>query len=421
MINLNAGSKYSYQAPQSYSGNTVGIMSGSMPSGNSQQQQPLASTKRQLDLPAYMEVQQQARNQNRQVTFDEFVGVGNDPADYSKLQNYYASIGSSAPPAPLTDPYRDVYQNQRQQNYIQAGQDASMNRINEYNPYGQSQYITNADGSVSRVSSLSEPNQQLLNQQYYQDTSRNNAIGGMLDQWAQGYTPMSQDYQGEANRVENQMFDKSMGDINKYYDRDLENKRTQLLNSGVGEGTERYSRAMEEYQKSKADAVLNARNNAVTAGQTQGNYLMNQELTRRQQPLSEMSALQSQIRGPQTPTFSQNYNVQMPYMDTATSSVAAMNQNALWGREDSLRDLEWSREDKLRQEDFERSKALQRGSGGSSRPAANANAAYEQQLLNFAMQSALNPKAQAPNPLLQGLIAGGSQGLGTALGSYLGS
>ncbi len=267
MINLNAGSKYSYQAPQSYSGNTVGIMSGTMPGqGVSPVTSPLASTQRQVDMPAYMEVQQQARNQNRQVTFDEFVNTGNNPADYGKLQDYYKSIGSVAPPPPANDPYRDIYQNQRQQNYIQAGQDASMNRVNEYNPYGQSQYITQPDGSVSRVSSLSEPNQQLLDQQYYQDTSRNNALGGMLDQWAQGYNPMSQDYQGEASRVENQMFDKSMGDINKYYDRDLESKRTQLLNSGVGEGTERYTRAMQEFQANKADAVSNARNNAVTAG-----------------------------------------------------------------------------------------------------------------------------------------------------------
>ena len=104
----------------------------------------------------------------------------------------------------------------------------------------------------------------------------------MMEGYAANYTPLSQDFQGEANRVETQMFDKSMNDINKIYDRDLEARRTQLLNSGIQDGSERYKRAMEEFQTAnKADAVANARNNAISAGRDQANYLLNQELQRR--------------------------------------------------------------------------------------------------------------------------------------------
>lgn len=408
MINLNSGNKYSYQQPQQYTGDTVGIMSSTMPgqglpNGATNKMRPFASTKREVDMPAYMEVQQQARNQNRRVTFDEFVGTGNDPTKYGELDAYYKSVGMAAPAADPSDPYSAVYENQRQQNYTQANVDAQANRIQEYNPYGSSEYITNADGTVSRVSQLSQPNQQLLDQQYYQDNSRNNALGGMLDQYAQNYKPISQDYSGEASRAENSAYDRYSRDLNQNFDRQQESLRNQLVNSGASIGSEKYTRAMQDLERSKSDAFMNARDQSISAGQTQGNYLMNQELQRRQVPLSEMSAIQAGVRGPQSPSFSQNYNVQMPYMDTASASVD--NQNQLAG---------WAREDKLRAE--AEAKAKKNGGGGGRSSGGNNQAsAFDNQLMQMALQAAGSPRPQQANPFLQGLVNGGSQGLGQGI------
>lgn len=409
MIDLNSN-KYqansSYGRPQQqYTGDTVGIMSSTSPAGmqnKSLRPQVLPSTKRELDLPAYMEVQQQARNQNRRVTFDEFVGVGNNPNDYRQLEAYYDSVGMARPAAAFGNPYQSVFDQQKQMNYGQAAYDASMNRINEFNPYGSSQYITNADGTVSRVSELSQPNQQLLDQQYWQDSARNNAIGGMLENYAGSYKPMSQDYQGEANRVENDIYGKYARDLDQNFARQQEALRAQLLNSGASIGSEKYTRAMQDFERSKADAYGNARTNAIAAGRDQGNYLLNQELQRRQQPLSEMSTLQSQVRGPQNPSFSGNYNVQMPYMDMAAPSINYADQQTAWAREDKLR---------------EEAKKSGGGGGGGRRGGGGGTNATDQAMLNYILSNS-GGGGSSVSPLISGL-AGAAPLFGAAIGGAL--
>jgi hypothetical protein len=348
-----------------------------------------------------MEVQQQARNQNRRVTFDEFVGTGNNPNDYGKLEAYYESVGMARPAAAFGNPYEAVFDQQKQSNYGQAAYDASLNRINEYNPYGQSQYITNADGTTSRVSELSAPNQQLLDQQYWQDSARNNAIGGMLEQYAQNYQPMSQDYQGEANRVENEMYGRYSKDLDRNFSQQQEQLRAQLLNSGASVGTEKYTRAMQDFERSKADAYGNVRTQAIGAGRDQGNYLMQQELQRRQQPLNEMGTLQGQVRGPQTPSFSGNYNVQMPYMDMAAPSINYADRLTSWEREDRLR----------------KEAEAKAGRGGGRRPSGGGTNSTDQAMLNYILSNT-GGQQSSMSPLLAG-FAGAAPLFGQAIGSAM--
>ena len=396
MINLNSN-KYQTnstygQAPNQYTGDTVGIMATTPPgsglANGGANKMALPTTQRQVDMPAYMEVQQQARNQNRRVTFDEFVRTGNNPNDYGQLENYYDSVGVARAPAAFGNPYQSVFDQQKQANYGQAAYDSSLNRINEFNPYGQSQYVTNADGTTSRVSTLSQPNQQLLDQQYWQDTSRNNAIGGMLENYAQSYNPMSQDYQGEANRVENQMYNKYAQDLTQNFDRQQESLRAQLLNSGASIGSEKYTRAMQDLDRNKSDAFSSARTNAIGAGRDQGNYLLSQELQRRNQPLNEMGTLQSQVRGVQTPSFSGNYNVNMPYMDMATPSIGYADQQTAWEREDRLRK--------------EAEANAKRGGGGRS--SGGGTSSQDAAMLQYLLSSS-DQQQQQTSPLLSGLAA----------------
>ena len=442
MINLSQANNSKYKYGSTPNNPTVGIMAGTAPAQNTNSFQLPGGVKNPFtgfDQNKWLGIQSQTEKEGRRATIDEYVGAGGNANDYYKIyggvdqgaydkikaqkegaggrislqdymavggnpNEYYKIYGDAPGSVNNNGPYGNVFNQQLNQNYTQAGIDSSLNRINEQNPYGYSNYITNPDGSVSRVSGLSEPNQNLLDQQYWQDSTRGDILGNMMEGYAANYTPLSQDFQGEANRVETQMFDKSMNDINKIYDRDLEARRTQLLNSGIQDGSERYKRAMEEFQANKADAVANARNNAISAGRDQANYLLNQELQRRNQGLSEMAQIQSGIRGPQSPSFSQNYNVQMPYLDTATPNIDAINQQ-----------LQWAREDKLRAEN----KGGGGGGGGGGRGGSNrAQTSYDQALTNMIL--GYQPQQQSVSPLLQGLSAAGPL-LGQALGSYFGS
>lgn len=443
MIQLGTNN-YQYNKSMKNTNNpTVGIMGSEAPSysyqNNFQLPQGQKSPFTGFDQGKWLGIQSATEKEGRRATIDEYVSAGGNPNDYYKIyggvdQNaynavkaqkegaggrismqdymavggnpneYYKIYGDAPGTSNQNGPYGGAFQQQLNQNYTQAGIDSQMNRLNEQNPYGYSNYITNPDGSVSRVSGLSEPNQQLLDQQYYQDQTRGDIVGGMLQNYAGSWNPMNQDYQGEATRVENQMFDKSMGDINKVFDRDMEARRTQLLNSGIGEGTERYKRAMEEFQANKADAVASARNNAISAGRDQGNYLLNQDLQRRNQGLNEINQVQSGIRGVQQPSFSANYNVQMPYLDTATPNIDAINQQ-----------LQWAREDKLR---AEANKGGGGGGGGGRGGSNRAQTSYDSALTNMIL--GYQPQQQSASPFLSGLTAAGPI-LGSALGSYFGS
>ena len=73
---------------------------------------------------------------------------------------------------------------------------------------------------------------------------------------------LSTGYQNDFSADKKQVVDALMGGINEQRDRDMEGLRTQLANQGVGIGTEQYSRAIDDFNRSQ-DA---ARTQALLAG-----------------------------------------------------------------------------------------------------------------------------------------------------------
>jgi len=108
----------------------------------------------------------------------------------------------SGPKAP--DPVKTAAA-QTQSNIDTATKQAELNRVNQYNPYGSSEYSitgTNPDGTpiYSQTTKLSEPQQQIFDAQQKQDLGLTNTANTMLGQVQNAYSsPMDTSSAGSVN------------------------------------------------------------------------------------------------------------------------------------------------------------------------------------------------------------------------------
>jgi hypothetical protein len=359
---------------------------------------------------SFESLQQQYEGNGGRISQDAFTAAGFDPSTYGKIYGDSSAVNTQSNFAPVFDA-------QRQANYQQAGIDSQLNRINEFNPYGSSQYVTNPDGSVSRFANLSQPNQQQLDQQFSQDAARGELVSGLINN--QGQSLLGGGSAADrAMSAENEVYNRYVTDLDRRFGQESDAIRTQLVNAGVPQGSERWNKTMLDLEKRKQDAYAGARTYAMEQGRAQGQFYNDN----RNQIINEIGGLQGQQRGVQNPTFSQNYNVSMPYVDQATPTLNAFLQNQSqqgdFAFQNQARQADFDFQRQMAEYDAQQKKELQRianagrgGGGGSS------GSSFDSKLEDYILQSAFAPRAPSNNPLVSGISAGLGTGLGAAIGS----
>ena len=181
---------------------------------------------------------------------------------------------------------------------------ATLNRYNVYGPGGSTTWSNSGD-TWSQTQTLN-PSQQ-------RQFDATNAIGESVLGAAQGYAgalPQNQfsydgapEYQSSIDRsgladvptdigayqskAEQAAYDRTMGMLNPQFEQQQENLTQQLANQGIMQGSEAYTRAMDDYNRNKNNAMLSASQDAIMTGDALAGSMFNRGLTSRQQGLSE--------------------------------------------------------------------------------------------------------------------------------------
>lgn len=202
--------------------------------------------------------------------------------------------GSAAPPPP--DPYA-VAAAQGAANVETAQEQARLNRVNEFTPFGSVTYVNNSDPTVpySRTTSLHPEEQKLLDSQRAQELSLSKLGTTILNRVAPDLaTPFTLNGLPQAPvandatrlRVEQALLDR----LEPYMKRDEDALRTRLANTGFDQGSEGYARAIDEQTRARNDARLAA----VAQGGAEQSRLFGLEQTARQQAIQEAALARSQ-------------------------------------------------------------------------------------------------------------------------------
>lgn len=228
-------------------------------------------------------------------------------------------MGKKSPsPPPAPDPAATAAA-QGQMNKETAIANAELGMVNQYTPYGNLTYTPRGNSAAgtpqyeSRIE-LSPQQQQLLNMSQQGDLGTAQ-LG--LDQMGRIASSVSSPFSyagipsyGEADQkaASSRAEEALMSRMNPQFQRDEEALRTRLINQGIGQGTQAYSREMDQFNQSKNDARMQS----ILQGQNYGNAELASALQRRNQgiqeyttqrnaPLNEYTALTSgtQIQNPQ--------------------------------------------------------------------------------------------------------------------------
>jgi hypothetical protein len=231
-------------------------------------------------------------------------------------------------PPPAPDP-RVVAEAQTKSNKETAVANAYLNRINQTNPFGSTQYSvdgTNPDGTpkFSESTTFSQPVQGLFDS-YMGMTQGMADIGtgqlqGLQQQYAKPF-----DLNTEA---ENRIVALQRARLDPQMAQQDEALRNRLTNQGIREGTEAWDRALTRQGQISNDAY----NSMYLGARQQG---VNEALTQRQLPLNEFNAMRtgSQVGMPQ---FSNVPGVQQANTDIAGITQAGyQNQMAQYNAQNS--------------------------------------------------------------------------------------
>jgi hypothetical protein len=243
------------------------------------------------------------------------------------------SLFSSAPSAP--NPY-EVAAAQTQSNLTTADAQANLNAISQYNPYGSSTFLENANGDpYAQVSSMTPALADLLGGQEY--------IGGALQGTAQGLIGnlptggVSTDFGPETNSAEEGAFAQSMGLLNPEFNLQNQALNTTLTDRGIPVGSEAWNNATSGQQLTQDAATTSAAGAAVGAGNAEQAQLFGEGLSANQLPYQELaqtlgmsptSGLISSAPGAvaTSPTTIQPTNVSGDVYQSYADQLAAYNQ-----------------------------------------------------------------------------------------------
>lgn len=222
---------------------------------------------------------------------------------------------SKAPAAP--DP-TTVSNAQTATNNATAQYNANLNRYDQTTPYGSetwSQDGTNPDGSPKWSSniSLAPDAQAAVGNSMANAKNLSGVEGQYLDQiGSQLATPMDTSSIGTANQAaQDAVYNRATSTLDPQYKQMQTDLTSQLAQQGITQGSDAYNTAMNNFSRQRDSAYENARNDSITQGDQYGQQQLQQLLAIRNQPFSELSALQSGSQV-QTPSFQPAGTVSAP-------------------------------------------------------------------------------------------------------------
>src|ERR1700744_4889380 len=231
----------------------------------------------------------------------------------------------SAPAAP--DPVKTA-QAQTQSNIQTANNNAALNRIDQYTPYGSSTYQvtgTGPDGTPTyrQDVNLSPQEQQLFNtsiqgQQALGDTALA-GIQNVKNTYANNFNPG--DYGASVQQAQDAAYKAQTQYLDPQFQQGQQSLNAQLANQGLSTGSTAYDNAQTNFANQKQQAYQSAQNAAVAAGNQEQQVLFGQGLTEYNQPLNTYNALMTGAQV-QNPTFSS-----VPGVNQANTDVAGITNS----------------------------------------------------------------------------------------------
>lgn len=264
---------------------------------------------------------------------------------------------SQAPAAP--DPTQTIAA-QTQSNIATANNNATLDRVNQYTPYGNSTYDitgTTSDGTpqYSQTISLSPGEQNLFNmQQQGQQTlgqTALNSLGNVQNQYSQpfstaglpgvtGQVAGQQDQGAAIKQAQDAAYNAQTQYLDPRYQQQGDSLNAQLANQGLQTGDKAYDNAQQLFTLGKNQAYQGAQDSAVQAGNAEQNTLygqglssanlqnqasaqgLNQALGLYNQPLNQYNALMTGAQV-QNPNFSS-----VPAVNQAGTDVAGITNSS---------------------------------------------------------------------------------------------
>lgn len=239
--------------------------------------------------------------------------------------------------------YPDPSQTAQQQavlNESTARVQASLNRINQYTPYGQSVY-TDLGSEWARANPNASAGQNPYKDQWRQDiilspdseaAARAEMLNSRLSQElgteqigrirSAISDPLSYEglpqlqgsggYEGSRKAVEDALYSRATSRLDPQWEQQQRQLETSLASKGITMGSDAYSRAMDAFNRGRNDAYTGARQDAISGGGAEQSRLfgldlgarqqgIQERLTSRNQPINELAALLSsgQVSMPQ--------------------------------------------------------------------------------------------------------------------------
>lgn len=133
-------------------------------------------------------------------------------------------------------------------------------------------------GQPSRVSSVGA-------NPYETDVNASSVANRNVD--LSGVSPLSSDFSGERQRVEDALYGRATSRLDPQFSREEEKTRSQLINQGIREGSEGWGNAMREFENRRSDAYSDARDRSIAAGGAEQSRLYADALRGRQQGVGE--------------------------------------------------------------------------------------------------------------------------------------
>lgn len=218
-------------------------------------------------------------------------------------------------------------------------------------PYGNLSY-TGDIGSPqrTRTTTLSPDQQALFNRQTEIANQLTGLAGGRVGQIpTNAFTleglpqaPGTNDFSGDAQRVEQATFDRTMGLLRPEFDQREAQLRTRLSNQGLPQTGEAYRKAQDRFGQERGNIELNAAQDAVSAGRAEQSRLfglgtqarqqgINERQLERNQAFNELAAFLQGSPALQNPQFGApaQYNMNAPdLMGMTNSNYQAQSQAA---------------------------------------------------------------------------------------------
>lgn len=244
---------------------------------------------------------------------------------------------------------------------------AKVNRPNQEGPLRSTRFTKDEDGYWTERTEFSPELQGLFDQRI-----------GMVGEDVPLYdTPPDESFSQEGDRLSDATYEKYTRRLDPQFEKEQNDLTSQLANQGITQGSEAYTKAMDDFGRRKNDAYSGARNESVGAGrQEQGRLFgqgmqsreqgFRQNISRRQQLYNELASLMGtaqigkptelDVMGP----FSQQYQGQIAGVNATNQFNAQRNANNAQGGA-SLASLLISMSDRRMKKDIERIGTLPSG------------------------------------------------------------